>query len=233
MIIFPAIDIKDGRCVRLTQGDYNKVEIFSEDPVETALKWQSQGGQYLHVVDLDGALAGKPVNKKLISDIVAALDIPVQAGGGIRDMNYAEEMLSAGVSRVILGTGALADRDFIRNILKKYGEKTAVSIDAKNGLVAVKGWTEISDVKAVDFAQELEDYGLKTIVYTDISRDGMMSGPNFQELQNLKSSVKADIIASGGITAASDIETLKKMDLYGAIIGKALYTGSITLSEVL
>lgn len=232
MIIFPAIDIKDGRCVRLTQGDYNQVETFSTDPVETALKWQSQGGKYLHLVDLDGALVGKPVNKDLIKNIVSALTIPVQVGGGIRDLTYAEEMLSVGISRVILGTSALADRNFVKTILQKHGEKVAVSIDAKNGFVAVKGWTEVSDIKAVDFAKELEGYGLQTIIYTDIAKDGMMSGPNFSELQNLQQNVKSNIIASGGITTAADVNKLREMNLYGAIIGKALYTGSIILSEV-
>jgi len=233
MIIFPAIDIKNGKCVRLEQGDFSKVNIFGEDPVAMALRWFREGGQYLHIVDLDGAKTGEAVNKEIIKNIVQAVPIPVQFGGGIRSMAYAEEMLEAGVARVILGTGALEDRGFAREILQKYGDRIAVSMDAKKGFLAVRGWTEVSDVKAADLAHELEGFGLKTIVYTDIAKDGMLSGPNFSELAVMQKACGCQIIASGGVTTAADVEKLRAMELYGAIIGKALYAGSIRLAEVL
>jgi phosphoribosylformimino-5-aminoimidazole carboxamide ribotide isomerase len=231
MIIFPAIDLKDGKCVRLVQGDYNKEQIFSDHPVEVALKWQSQGAKYLHLVDLDGALTGKPENKSSISKIVASLQIPVQLGGGIRSMDYAEELLAMGISRIILGTSALADPEFTRNIIKKYRNRVAVSLDAKNGLVAVKGWTELSVIKARDLANDLKQWGLQTIVYTDIAKDGMMSGPNFAELADIQMATGLHVIASGGVSTRQDIDRLEAMGLYGVIIGKALYTGDISLLD--
>ncbi len=233
MIIFPAIDLKDGKCVRLQQGDYDKQEIFSEDPVETALKWQEQGGQYLHLIDLGGALTGKPENKDTIEKIVRALDIPVQVGGGIRDMDYADNMIAIGVERIIIGTSAIADAAFTKEVLNKYNKHVAVSIDAKKGFAAIKGWTELSGMRAADLANQLKDYGLKTIVYTDIAKDGMMQGPNFDELEAMQRETALDIIASGGVSSASDIAKLETMGLYGAIIGKALYTGAIDLRKLM
>jgi len=233
MIIFPAIDLKDGKCVRLQQGDYGRKEIFSDDPVETALKWQSQGGKYLHLVDLGGALTGKPENRGTIEKIIAALDIPVQVGGGIRDMDYADEMIDIGAARIIIGTSAIEDRKFTQRVLEKYSDRAAISIDAKGGLVAIKGWTETSGMRASELAIEMKAYGLKTIVYTDIARDGMMQGPNFHELESMQRETGLDIIASGGISRSQDIDELRRMGLYGAIIGKALYTGAISLKDVL
>jgi phosphoribosylformimino-5-aminoimidazole carboxamide ribotide isomerase len=232
MIIFPAIDLKDGKCVRLIQGDYNQKQVFSDDPVEVAMKWQAQGGQYLHLVDLGAALTGIPENKKTIEQIVQALDIPVQVGGGIRDMGYAEELMDLGVARVILGTSALIDLEFTKAILKKHHQRIAVSIDAKNGFVAIKGWTEVSSIKAADLANQLKAYGLETIVYTDIAMDGMMKGPNFKELESMQQETGLKIIASGGVSTGADIERLRRMDLYGAIVGKALYTGAIDLAGI-
>ena len=231
MIIFPAIDLKDGKCVRLVQGDYNKEQIFSDNPAEVALKWQAQGAKYLHLVDLDGALTGKPENKSSISKIVASLQIPIQLGGGIRSMDYADELLAMGISRIILGTSALADPEFTRNIIKKYGDRVAVSLDAKDGLIAVKGWTELSVIKARDLANDLKQWGLKTIVYTDIAKDGMMSGPNFAELADIHMATGLHVIASGGVSTRQDLERLDAMGLYGTIIGKALYTGDISLLD--
>ncbi len=231
MIVFPAIDIKDGKCVRLTQGDFNLVETFSTDPAKTAKEWESQGGEYLHVVDLDGALKGCPVNLDAIKKIVNSVQIPVQFGGGIRNEESIMEMLNLGVTRVILGTSALSDKQFTKSMIEKYKDQIVVSIDAKEGKVAVRGWTEVSEIKAIDLADELTSFGLKTIVYTDIAKDGMLSGPNFAELAHMNQ-ISKNIIASGGISSSDDLEKLKQMKLYGAIIGKALYTGAIRISDV-
>lgn len=233
MILFPAIDLKNGKCVRLEQGDFNKVQIFGEDPIAMAKHWQEEGGQYLHVVDLDGALSGHGQNGDIIKKIAQVLDIPVQTGGGIRTLAYAEELLAAGVQRVILGTSALSDPLFTRTLLEKYGPRVALSIDAKGGMVAVKGWTEVSEQKAVDLVKQWLPFGLETVVYTDIAKDGMMAGPNFTELAALQKACAVQIIASGGVTTPADVARLRQMELYGAIIGKALYTGSICLPEVL
>ncbi len=233
MNIFPAIDIRNGKCVRLVQGDFARLETYGDDPVKVAENWISQGGKNLHIIDLDGALVGEAVNKKLIKNIVKAANVPVQFGGGIRDMKYVDEMIEAGVTRVILGTSALSNKPFLKEALAAYGEKIAVSLDAKNGYVAVKGWTELTDVTAVDLAMEMETYGLKTVVYTDISKDGMLAGPNFEEIAHMQSKIKSKLIASGGVTTAEDVRRLKEMGVYGCIIGKALYTGSIKLADVL
>lgn len=232
MIIFPAIDIKDGKCVRLKQGDFNYIDTFGEDPAATALKWQSQGGKYLHVVDLDGALAGTPVNREAIKNILKVITIPLQLGGGIRNEKSISDMLELGVSRIILGTSALQDKAFTKSMIQKYKEKIAVSIDAKNGYAAVNGWTEVSEIRAIDLANELAGYGLETLIYTDIAKDGMLAGPNFKELDDMNKEVPIDIIASGGISRADDIKKLMQMQLYGAIIGKALYTGAISLNDI-
>lgn len=231
MIIFPAIDIKDGKCVRLKQGDFNQVQTFGEDPAQTAVKWQNEGGKFLHIVDLDGALEGRPVNKDAVKRILDSVNIPVQFGGGIRNEESIEELIQLGVSRIILGTSALQDKGLTKSMVEKYKDKIAVSIDAKNGKVAVKGWTEISEINAFDLAKELVGYGLKTIIYTDIAKDGMLSGPNFEELEKMNT-INANVIASGGITTAQDVAKLKEMNIYGAIIGKALYTGAIAISDV-
>ncbi|MEI8215627.1 MAG: 1-(5-phosphoribosyl)-5-[(5-phosphoribosylamino)methylideneamino]imidazole-4-carboxamide isomerase [Eubacteriales bacterium] len=233
MIIFPAIDLKNGKCVRLEQGDFSKENIFSDNPLEIAIKWQEQGAEYLHLVDLDGALTGVSCNLESIVKIVSALKIPVQVGGGIRTRKQVEELLAAGVGRVIIGTKALSDKDFIKELINDFGEKVIVSIDAKDGFVAIKGWTEISTIKAVDLAIELKGYGLKTLVYTDIAKDGMMIGPNFHELKNINNLTGLQIIASGGVSTPSDVDMLRQMNVYGAIIGKALYMGTIELQKVL
>lgn len=233
MIIFPAIDLKEGKCVRLVQGDFDRKQIFSDNPVEIALKWQDQGAEYLHLVDLGGALTGKPENKTVIEMIVRSLKIPVQVGGGIRSMSYAEELLAMGVARIILGTSALADLALTECMIKRFGDRLAVSIDAKDGFVAVKGWTEISSIRASDLANQLKHYGLKTIVYTDIAKDGMMSGPNFSELAEMHRCTGLDIIASGGVSTLSDVMLIETMGLYGVIIGKALYTGDIKLIDLM
>lgn len=233
MNIFPAIDIKNGKCVRLVQGDFAKLETYGDDPVAVAEKWCAQGAKCLHIIDLDGALMGEAVNKNLIMDMISAVNVPIQFGGGVRDMKYAEEMIDAGVTRVILGTSALSNKKFLKEAIETYGEKIAVSMDAKNGYIAVKGWTELTDVTAADLALELESYGLQTVVYTDISRDGMMAGPNFEEIAYMQKRIKSRVIASGGISTVEDVNKLKEMGLYGCVIGKALYTGGIALEDIL
>jgi len=232
MIIFPAIDIKDGRCVRLQQGQFDKVAVYSENPAEVALQWEQKGAKALHVVDLDGALKGRLVNRETIQEIIRTVHIPVQLGGGIRTMEDIEEALNDGVNRVILGTSAVKEKGFVQKALKKYGKQIAVSIDAKDGYVAIEGWTKTSQVKAVDFAKELESLGLKTLIYTDIAKDGMLLGPNFEEIENLMKQITMDVIASGGISSKEHVVKLKAMNVAGAIIGKALYTNAIWLEEL-
>ncbi|MCT4621267.1 MAG: 1-(5-phosphoribosyl)-5-[(5-phosphoribosylamino)methylideneamino]imidazole-4-carboxamide isomerase [Marinisporobacter sp.] len=232
MIIFPAIDLRGGNCVRLKQGRFEDENIYSNHPVEIAKKWESQGAKYIHVVDLDGALEGVSKNSEVIKEIIKETNIPVQLGGGIRKIEDIEKVLSYGVSRVILGTSAVKIDGFVEQALKIFGEKIAVSIDAKDGYVAVDGWTKTSNIKAIDFAKKLEGLGLKTLIYTDIAKDGMLEGPNFKELKELKENIKIDLIASGGISKKEDVEKLKDSQVYGAIIGKALYTGDITLEEL-
>ncbi|MDF2674095.1 MAG: hisA [Clostridiales bacterium] len=233
MIIFPAIDIKGGKCVRLEQGRLDRETIYGEDPVQRAKLWESKGALYLHIVDLDGAFEGVRLNRSIIKSIVDNVSIPVQLGGGIRTINDIKDVLSLGVQRVILGTSVVEEDGFLEEALFKYGNKIAVSIDAKNGYVALNGWTKISDIKAIYFGKVLENMGLKTLIYTDISKDGMLQGPNLEELKVLKESLDINIIASGGVSSADDVKLLKSLNMYGAIIGKALYTGNIKLEEIL
>lgn len=233
MIIFPAIDIRGGKCVRLEQGMADRETVYGEDPVERAKLWESNGAEFLHVVDLDGAFQGVRQNRDVIKRLVDSVSIPVEFGGGIRTLKDIEDVIKLGISRVILGTSVVEEDGFLEKALNKYGEKIAVSIDAKDGYVALNGWTKISDIKANYYAKVLENLGLKTIIYTDISKDGMLKGPNFDELRTLKDIVDMDIIASGGISSIDDINRLKDLEVYGAIIGKALYTGNIKLEEIL
>lgn len=233
MIIFPAIDIRGGKCVRLEQGLADRETVYGENPAEMARLWESKGALFLHVVDLDGAFQGIRQNRNVIKSIIDNVDIPVQLGGGIRKIEDIEDSLEIGISRVILGTSVVEKEGFLEEALDRFKDKIAVSIDAKDGFVATKGWTEITDIKAVYYAKVLENLGLKTLIYTDISKDGMLSGPNLEEFKTLKGSVDMNIIASGGISSISDINNLKDLKLYGAIIGKALYTGNIKLEEIL
>jgi phosphoribosylformimino-5-aminoimidazole carboxamide ribotide isomerase len=236
-IIYPAIDIRGGKCVRLVQGDYNRETIYNENPVEVAQSWQEQGAQWIHLVDLDGAKAGHPVNDKLIGDIARSVNVPVQVGGGLRTEQDVDRLLSLGVSRVILGTAAIEDRAFVHSVLNKHGgEKVAIGIDARNGYVATRGWLETSEVKAEDLAIQLAEHGAKTFIFTDISRDGMMGGPNVDAIVSLARISGQTVIASGGVSQYADLERLAKHTadgVGGAIVGKALYTGSIELSEAL
>jgi phosphoribosylformimino-5-aminoimidazole carboxamide ribotide isomerase len=232
VIIFPAVDIKDGKCVRLYQGKADKETVYNDDPLFSAKKWEENGAKYLHIVDLDGAFTGELKNKIIIKKIADNLNIPIQVGGGIRNLERAKEILSLGVERIIVGTSAVKKKGFVDELVKELGQRVVVSIDAKEGYVCVDGWVNISSIKAVDFAKELEKKGIKTIVYTDISKDGTMIGPNFDELKRLKDSIDINIIASGGIGSKEHVDKLKNLKLYGAIIGKALYEGKISLKEL-
>lgn len=233
MILFPAIDIRGGKCVRLIQGDYDQEIIYNDSPVAMAKEWERQGAEYIHVVDLDGAKTGDSLNKTAIERMAKSVQVPIQVGGGIRTMDAIDSHIANGVSRVIIGTAAIEDPQFVGDAVAKYGRKIAVSIDARNGFVATNGWTETSDVKAVDLLLRLGDIGVKTVVYTDILKDGMLLGPNFIELQMMNEASGIDIIASGGVSTEQDIAKLREMNLYGAIIGKALYEGNLSLEKVM
>ncbi|WP_156856039.1 1-(5-phosphoribosyl)-5-[(5-phosphoribosylamino)methylideneamino]imidazole-4-carboxamide isomerase [Oceanobacillus sp. AG] len=232
MILFPAIDILGGKCVRLTQGDYNKEKIYSEQPVEVAADWKQKGAAFIHIVDLDGAKTGKSVNKELIAEIARTVSIPIQVGGGVRSIEVIEDYLENGVSRVIIGTAAIQNKVFLQEAVEQFGEKIAVSIDARNGFVATDGWTKESTVKALDLVKELEATGVKTIVYTDILKDGMLQGPNFEELEAINEAITIDVIASGGVTTEADVRKLAEKEMYGAIIGKALYDGTLDFTRL-
>lgn len=231
MIIYPAIDLRGGHCVRLLQGDFDKTTVFSDNPLQTAQKWASCGASWLHVVDLDGARQEQSDNRSIICDIASKLTIPVQTGGGIRTMADVDELLSYGVSRVILGTIAVKDPDFVARAVEKYGDKIAVGIDAKDGFAAISGWEAVSDKKAIDLAIVMKNYGVKHIIYTDIATDGMLSGPNIAAMTEMSRVFGPGIIASGGVGALRDLQALTKTGVSGAIVGKALYTGSVDLKE--
>ncbi len=233
MIIYPAIDMKNQACVRLTQGDYDSVTIYESDPVDVAKRWEAKGAHILHLVDLDGARNGVRINEPVVKKILENINIPVQLGGGIRDTKSVEIFLKHGVNQVIVGTAALKNRPWIREMIDTYSNRIVVSIDAIKGFIATDGWKNISQIKAIDYIKELESYGLRRIVYTDIEKDGMLCGPNFKMYEELQKSSSIEIIASGGITTMEDVKCLKKMDIYGAIIGKALYNGNLDLEDVL
>ena len=234
MIIFPAIDIKDNKCVRLTQGDFDKVNIYSEDPYLMAKKWVECGAKFIHVVNLNGSRDEIGINDETLAKVAKSVDVPIQVGGGIRDEKRVKELLDLGINRVIVGTMAIENKELLKELIEKYkAEKIVVSIDAKNGKVATHGWEKVSDIDSVDLCKELEQIGVKTIVYTDISKDGMLEGPNFDIYKELSQKTSLDIIASGGVTSIDDVKRLLDMNMYGAIIGKALYDNRIDLKEVL
>ena len=234
MIVIPAIDLKDGRCVRLEQGLMERDTVFCDSPAEQALQWQGQGAELLHIVDLNGAFAGEPKNRSSIEAIVKTINIPTQLGGGIRDMKTVEAYLSLGVGRVILGTAALRNPDLVKDACKSFPGRIVVGIDAKNGMVAVQGWAEVTDIRAVEMAREFEGYGVSAIIYTDISRDGMLSGPNIEATRELAEAISIPVIASGGVSRMADIENLMAIEasgVIGVITGRAIYTGAISLAE--
>lgn len=232
MLIFPAIDLKDGKAVRLSKGDFNKVDIFSDKPWEVAKEFEKKGAEWIHMVDLDGAKDGKNKNLDVIKKIRETVNVKLQLGGGIRTLETAELILNLGIDRIILGTAAIENPELLKNLVSKYGEKIAVSVDEKNGKAATKGWVEESNLDAFELCESLKKIGVKTIIYTDISKDGMMAGPNFKAYEKINK-LGVDIIASGGVSTTEDVKILKKENIYGAIIGKALYLGNIKLEEVL
>ncbi|MBF2518598.1 1-(5-phosphoribosyl)-5-[(5-phosphoribosylamino)methylideneamino]imidazole-4-carboxamide isomerase [Listeria marthii] len=232
MQIFPAIDLKNGQCVRLFQGDFSKTTVVNEDPIAQAKAFATDGATYLHIVDLDGALEGRPVNLEIIQKMQTAAKIPVQVGGGIRSMAQVDYYLESGIDRVIIGSAALTDPDFLRAAVQKYGSKIAAGIDAKNSFVATSGWLDVSQVSYLDLAKRMEDMHVETIIYTDISRDGTLTGPNLEQMAALQKHVSINLIASGGVSSRADLEALVELGLYGAIAGKALYNGNISMSDV-
>lgn len=233
MIIFPAIDIKDGNCVRLKQGKFEDMDVYFDNPVEVAKTWEAKGAEFIHIVDLDGAKDGKSKNFEIISEIARVVNIPIQVGGGIRTREAVQTLLDAGVNRVILGTAAVNEKELLKSLVDEFGKQIVVSIDAKDGIVAIDGWVNLSSLNSVDFVKELEEIGVQTIVYTDIAKDGMMEGPNFEIYRELMEKNSIDIIASGGVSTLEDVAKLSEMEMYGAIIGKALYIENIKLEDAL
>lgn len=233
MIILPAIDVKDGTCVRLVKGDYETAHKVAEDAVQTAYSFHKAGAKWLHMVDLDGAKAKKPVNSKTFFDVLHTCELKIEIGGGIRNMETVDFYLERGVSRVILGSAAISDPNFVQQAVSKYGEQIAVGIDARDGKVAAEGWTSTSEIDYIDMARQMESIGVKYIIFTDISRDGTLSGPNLVMLDRINRAVSCRIIASGGVSSVKDIINLDALNVYGAICGKALYTGDLDLSTAI
>lgn len=233
MEVIPAIDIRGGYCVRLYQGDYSEETVFSDDPVQVALRWQSLGAPRLHIVDLDGAVEGKPANMDIINTLAGAMLVPTQLGGGIRDISIIKALLSAGIERVILGTAAVEDAEFVREVCSKYAESVIVSIDTRDGLVAVRGWTEETELDGIDFAEKMAELGVRRFIYTDIVRDGTLTEPNFTAISELITELRLPVVAAGGISSIQHLIMLKQLGAEGAIIGKALYTGDINLKQAL
>lgn len=234
MYIYPAIDIKDGKCVRLVQGDKDQKTIYNDNPVKVALDWERKGAKILHIVDLDGAFCGESNNIQIINDIIDAVSIPVQIGGGFRTLDKIGLFLkNPKVKRVILGTSAITQPKLLEKALKKHGQRIAVGIDTKSGKVAIQGWVEETEIAYIDFAKQLENKGVNTVIHTDISKDGMLAGPNFQAISRMVKESNLNVIASGGVSSLKDIEILKQIGVKGVIIGKALYTGDILLDEAL
>lgn len=234
MIVIPAIDLKDGKCVRLLQGRSEDMTVYSDDPVSTALRWQSMGASLIHIVDLDGAFSGSQKNIDSIIRIRQAVGAKLQLGGGIRDLKTIERLLGLGIDRVILGTVAIENPSIVEEASREFPQSILVGIDAKDSLVAVKGWVEVSRVRAVELAKKMEGLGAAGIIYTDIARDGMLTGPNIEATQEIVSSVGIPVIASGGVSSIEDIKRLKEIKgLWGAITGKAIYTGLLNLKEAI
>ncbi|RGY99391.1 1-(5-phosphoribosyl)-5-[(5-phosphoribosylamino)methylideneamino]imidazole-4-carboxamide isomerase [Clostridium sp. AM58-1XD] len=232
MQLYPAIDIKNGKCVRLTQGLFDNVTVYSDNPSDMANLWKEQGASFLHLVDLDGALAGRSVNEEVIRGIVESTGLPVEIGGGIRTRDAVKNMLELGVFRVIIGTRAVERPEFMKELTEEFGpDRIVAGVDARNGMVAIEGWEKISTISAVDLCLKMKDFGVEHIVYTDISRDGMLTGPNVEATRMLTEKTGLDIIASGGVSSMEDLSALSLAGIRGAIIGKALYEKRIDLRE--
>lgn len=233
MIILPAIDLLGRKAVRLLKGDYNQVTVYSDSPLEVAEKFKSLGATHIHMVDLDGAKYGTAPNMDIVAEVAEKTGLFIEIGGGIRSMETVKKYIDAGISRVILGTAAICDEDFLKEAVKAYGEKNAVGADVKDGKIAVKGWLEQSDVTLDEFFLKMQDLGVKNIICTDISRDGAMRGTNLELYRELSEKYSLDITASGGVSSIEDVKRLREMNLYGAIIGKAYYTGAVDLKEAI
>ena len=236
MIIFPAIDIRDGKCVRLTEGRFDQETIFADQPVDMAVRWANEGAEYLHLVDLDGALAGKPVNIAAITSIIKAVNIPVQLGGGIRTLENIRECLEAGVQRVILGSVAVRSPELVAAACKQYGDRIIVGIDARDGQAAVEGWGVTGGISAEELAKRMAQVGVARIIYTDISRDGMLTGVNVTATAALAQAAGIPVIASGGVGSIADIKAIKEAEsagIEGVIVGKAIYLGKVLLEDAL
>lgn len=234
MLIIPAIDLKDGKCVRLLQGRADAVTEYSDNPVEIAKRWESLGARLIHIVDLDGAFTGNQKNIESIKEIRRAVSVEIEVGGGIRNMERIELLLGLGINRVILGTAAIERPELVREACKRFPQRIIAGIDARDGRVAIKGWVETTDIKATELALRMQDYGVWGIIYTDISRDGMLSGPNIDAMREMVNTVHIPVIASGGVSSIEDIKRLKEIKgLYGVITGKALYSGAIDLKEAI
>ncbi len=233
MNIFPAIDLYEGKAVRLYKGDYAQMTVYNENPLEVAKEFESKGARYIHMVDLEGAKDGTTPNIETVAAVAKNTSLFVEIGGGIRNIETVEKYLSVGVGRVILGTAAVTDEEFLVTAVEKYGEKIAVGADVKDGYIAIKGWVEKSQYTLDDFFMKMQKIGVKTVICTDISKDGAMRGTNLQMYSELSKKYSVDIIASGGVSSISDIEELKKLNIYGAIIGKAYYIGAIDLKNAL
>lgn len=233
MKIFPAIDLFDKKAVRLYKGDYNQMTVYSDNPVSVALDFKAQGAKNLHLVDLEGAKSGKTPNLSVIEDIIKNSKLFTEVGGGIRSLEVIEKYLSIGVNRVILGTKAVTDREFLLKAIELYGDKIAVGVDIKDGYVAIKGWTENSNLLGFEFISELEKLGVKTVICTDVSKDGAMQGANHELYKKLTNTLKINVIASGGVSSIEDVYKLKNQNVYGAIIGKAYYVNAISLKEAI
>lgn len=234
MEIIPAVDIRGGRCVRLLQGRFDQETVFADDPVEMALHWAGLGAPRLHVVDLDGARTGEPQNLDVIGRIASTLDIPVQMGGGIRSLDIARRVLDLGIDRVVIGTSAALDKNLAAEMFTALDDRVVLGLDARDGLVAIHGWQEVTSQKAVDFAREMESLGARRIIHTDIGRDGMLAGVNLDAMEAMARAVSIPVIASGGVTGIQDIRCLKSLEplgIEGVIVGKAIYTGSLDLRE--
>ena len=233
MYIFPAIDLIGGKAVRLVKGDYDKMTVYNDDPVAVAKIFEEAGAKYLHLVDLDGAKDGTCANFETIKRITENTSLSVEVGGGIRTLDRVKSYIDIGVDRVIIGTAAVTDPKFLAEAVKLYGERVVVGVDIKDGYVAIKGWLEVSALSCFDFCKTLEELGVKTIICTDISKDGMMSGTNRELYQELSARFGLNIVASGGVSSLDDVDALSKMNIFGAIVGKALYTGAIDLTSAI
>lgn len=233
MIIFPAMDLLEGKCIRLIKGDFNQVKEYSNNPLQIAKDFEKQGARWLHIIDLDGAKTGENKNLEVIQSIASQTSLNIQVGGGIRSEEDIKKVLSLGVQRVILGTMAVEKINNLENYVKTYQDQIIVSIDSKDGFVMYKGWQDKTSIKTLDFAKTLEEKGVKTIVYTDINKDGLLQGPSFSDYQLLKKETKLNVIASGGVSCLEDIIKLNKMNQYGVITGKALYENKFTVKEAI